>query len=328
MKAFKIVFFLLGAFLFVWIIRKMGVQELLTGFHTLGWRLIVPILILFPCQLLQTGAWWLVVRRYHPGSVPFWGLFRVKIAGEAANTLTPLNFAGGDPVRIWLLSRQIPVPLSGASVIVDRTMQTLAIVALIFLGNLAALFNLDFPSSTKRLLAITATSLLLVTAFFIFQQTRGLFEKLVKLISRMKIRTFSEKTLSRIEEVDHQIGEFYRKDRGLFAVCFGLMLLSRLLAISEIITLARFLGVPMDLWEGLFFAAVIPVTNLLGSLVPGTLGVLEGVVSALFFALHWDPAQGLILQVARRLRAFVWILVGFFFIYQARRQEKKIHPSG
>src|SRR3989338_4461347 len=323
MRAVKVVAFLLGAFLLFWIVRKIGVQELLTGFRTLGWRLVIPVAIIFPCFLLYTFSWELFLKRFEHHSIPFWTLFRIKVAGEASNTLTPLNFAGGDPIRVWLLSRNFPVDIGGASVVVDRTLQSLAVVSIIFLGNMAAIFKLDLPVYAKSILGVTAGLVLLLILFFVFHQTKGLFQKLSRLAERFKIRKFSEKSLQKIEELDQHLEEFYRGDRRLFFFCYLLHVCGRFIGMVALIVVGRLLGVPVGFWEALFFAAVIPATNLIGSIVPGNLGVLEGVVSSLFFALKWDPSSGVVLQIARRLRAFVWILAGLIFMFFFKVEKKK-----
>lgn len=322
MRYFKVVTLLVGALLLFWIIRKLGIQELLNGFHLLGWKMVVPILIITPCYLLYTISWKLFLQRFDEHSIPYWTLFRIKVAGESTNTLTPLNFAGGDPVRIWLLSRFFPPQISGASVVVDRTLQILAIVTTVFLGNLAALFMLDFPAKVRILLGSVAGLLLVVVLFFIFHQTRGLFQKLLRLSHKFHIKSFSEMTIKKVEELDGHIGNFYRRDRPLFVFCYFLHLLARLTGIAEIYCVARFLGVPMTLWGAVFFAAVIPMTNMVGGIVPGTLGILEGVMSSLFFVLHWNPAAGIVLQIVRRIRAFFWVLVGLLFLFLFKTKEK------
>lgn len=323
MRALKVVAFLLGVFLLIWIVKKIGFQELLTGFQILGWRLLIPVLIIFPCYLLYTLSWQIFLKRFEHHSIPFWDLFRIKVAGEATNTLTPLNFAGGDPVRIWLLSKNFPVSIGGASVVVDRTLQILAVVCLIFLGNIAALFKLELPPYARNMLLITVSLLMSLILFLVFHQTRGLFQKIFKLGSRLGFKFFSAGRLKKMEELDSHIGDFYRQDRRLFLFCFLLHFTARLIGILEILFLARFLGVPMGPWEAIFFAAVIPVTNMIGGFVPGTLGVLEGVVSSLFFALHWNPADGVVLQIARRLRALFWISLGLLFIFLFKAKNKK-----
>lgn len=322
MRIVKVVAFLVGTSLLVLVVRKVGLQSLIDGLRLLGWRLLVPILVISPVYLLYTTSWQLFLKRYGHLTLTFWPLFRIKLAGEAANAITPLNFAGGDPLRVWLLSRHIPVTIGGASVVVDRTLQILAIVTIIILGNLAAIYKMQLPLYAKNLLGITATLLLALLLLFIFHQTRGLFRALAKLSGRLRIRTFSDKTLVKIDELDRHLIDFYRQDRRLFGLCFLLHFSARLFGILELLILARFLGIPMGIWGAFFFAGVIPVTNLIGAIIPGTLGVLEGIISSLFFALHWDPAQGLVLQLARRLRALFWILLGMVFLLLLKSKKR------
>ncbi len=323
MRLFKVVTFFLGAGLLIWIVRKIGLNELFSSFQTLGWRLIVPIILIFPCYLFYTWSWQLFLKRFEHHSIPFGALLKIKIAGEASNTLTPLNFIGGDPIRIWMLSKNFPKAISGASVVVDRTIQSMAIISMIFLGNLAALFKMDLSSGAKKILATTASFLILFIAFLIFHQTRGLSEKIFRLGQRLGLKTFSEEHLHKIQELDRHVIEFYRRDRRLFFFCYLIHLAGRFVGMTELIVLGYFLDVPIGLWGALFFSAVIPVTNLIGAIVPGTFGVLEGVVSSLFLALHWNPADAIVLQIARRVRALFWILLGSLFILLSKEKNPR-----
>jgi hypothetical protein len=242
------------------------------------------------------------------------------VGGEAANTLTPLNFAGGDPVRVLLLSKTFPGVISGASVIVDRTLQIAAIVSLIFLGNAVALFKLELPQSLRMLLVGTLALLVLGIVTLVLMQTKGLSEKVFRFGQRFKIKALSEERLNKMREMDGHIVAFYRNDRRLFTVCFLLHFGARLIGILEILFIGRVLGVPMGYWEATFFTAVIPMINLMGAFIPGNLGVLEGALSSLFFALHWNPSDGVVLQIARRIRAGIWISIGILFIVLYKRR--------
>lgn len=331
MRWVKVVAFFLGLLLLLWIVRKMGVQDLAAGFRTLGWRIFVPVPIIFVCYLLYTVSWRLFLKRFDAHSIPFWSLFRIKVGGEAANTLTPLNFAGGDPVRVLLLSKNFPATISGASVVVDRTLQILAIVSLIFFGNVVALTKLELPQSVRVLLGATVTVLVIFILLLVFHQTQGLSQKVFRLGQKFRIKAFSPERLKKMEEMDEHISYFYRRDRKLFVGCYFLHFAARIIGTFEILFIARVLDVPMGFWEAIFFAAVIPVANMLGTLVPGNLGVLEGVVSSLFFALHWDPSDGFVLQIARRVRAFIWISIGLLFIsfYKGGRKAlPELNPLG
>lgn len=322
MRWFKALALILGASLLLWIIRKLGWHELATGFRTLGWKIVVPVFIILPCYLIYTFSWELFLKKFDTHSIRFWDLFRIKVGGEAANTLTPLNFAGGDPVRVLLLSKSFPAAISGASVIVDRTLQMLAIVGLIFLGNVVALFKLDLPQSLRYLLGGTVILLVFGIVVLVLLQTKGLSQKVFRFGQKLKIKALSEERLKKMKEMDAHIVSFYRQDKRLFLFCFFLHFAARLIGILEILFIGRVLGVPMGYWEATFFAAVIPMLNLVGVFIPGNLGVLEGAMSSLFFALHWNPSDGVVLQIARRVRSGLWICIGMVFILLYRRNGK------
>ncbi len=300
----------LGVGLLIWMVRKIGFQDVLSSFQAIGWKMIWPIVLIAPTYFFYAYSWDLFLDRFEHVPSSFWNLLKIKIAGEGANTLTPLNFMGGDPIRIWLLSKSVPVEIGGASVAVDRTLHSLATVAVIFFGIVAAVFKMDLPPYASTLLEIAAGGILSLILFFLFFQTRGLFEKIVILLQKLRIKSFSDGTRKKIQDVDRYVGDFYRRDKLLFLGCFLLHFLGRLVGVVEVYMIAQFLGVPMGLWEALFFSAVIPVTNMVGSIVPGTIGVLEGVVSTLFLALHWSAADAVVLQIVRRIRAFFWIGLG------------------
>lgn len=321
-KIFKALSLGLGIGLIVWMVRKIGAHEVLSSFQAIGWKMIWPIVLIAPTYFFYAYSWDLFLDRFEHVPSSFWHILKIKIAGEGANTLTPLNFVGGDPIRIWLLSKSVPVEIGGASVAVDRTLHSLATVGVIFFGIVAAVFKMDLPHYASSLLEIAAVGILALILFFLFFQTRGLFDKLVSLLHTLKIKQFSEGTRKKIQEVDKYVGDFYRRDKKLFILCLALHFAGRLVGVVEVYMIAQFLGVPMGPWEALFFSAVIPVTNMVGSLVPGTIGVLEGVVSTLFLALHWSAADALVLQMVRRIRAFFWIGVGIVMLWNFKHERE------
>jgi len=322
-KAVKILALLAGLTLLVFIIRKIGLNEILNGFHLLGWKIFIPVFVLFPAYLCYALSWELFLKRFTRHAVPFWKLFRIKVAGEASNMLTPLNFAGGDPLRVWLLSTHYPSDIGGASVVVDRTLHFGATIVVIILGNAAAFFILDLSPTLKYFLLGTIVLLVTFLLVAIFHQTQGIFRKIIRVLAKLKIKKVSPQTLQKIEELDRHLREFYQRDHRIFFVCLLLHLFSRVFLILEIYLLARFLDVPMSPLEALFFAAVIPMVSLISIIVPGALGIMEGAISALFASMHWDPSSGVLLQLGRRVRELIWLLIGMVLLLQLRHERNQ-----
>ncbi|QQR79553.1 MAG: flippase-like domain-containing protein [Deltaproteobacteria bacterium] len=167
-KSFKALSLILGVGLLVWMVRKIGLHEVLASFQAIGWKMMWPILLMAPTYLFYAYSWDLFLDRFEHVPSSLWNLLKIKIAGEGANTLTPLNFVGGDPVRIWLLSKSVPVEIGGASVAVDRTLHSLATVAVIFVGIVAAVFKMDLPHYASFLLECTAAGILFFDSLFSF----------------------------------------------------------------------------------------------------------------------------------------------------------------
>jgi len=310
----KIAFLLLGTVLLFWIIQKIGWEELLKSFQRLGWSLWLVTFLMFIPYLFFTFAWWLFLKLHDHYSISFWTLFQIKLAGEATNAMTPLNFVGGDPLRVWFLSKNYPASIGGASVVVDRTLNMLATILVILVGNLAALFQFEFSRKMYWfLVGCTVVLFLLLFLFLIFQKS-GVFQKLFVLLKKIGIRHFSAVTEQKLVELDGTLKWYYQEHRRLFYGGILLHSVGRFFGVLEILLLGRFLGVPMNVSQALFFASVIPLTNVLGVFVPGTFGVLEGVVSTFFIIFHWNPADGIVLQIARRIRATFWILVGLLIV--------------
>ena len=63
------------------------------------------------------------------------------------------------------------------------------------------------------------------------------------------------------------------------------------------------------------------MVNAVFAFVPGAIGVMEGAYSGMLYLLHIDPAIGITIQIAKRMRAAFWILLGLLFLGAHDRQK-------
>ncbi|KAA6316606.1 hypothetical protein EZS27_033109, partial [termite gut metagenome] len=54
--------------------------------------------------LLNTWAWYLIVRERGKNNAPFWKVYKFTVSGFALNSVTPLGMMGGEPYRIMELT--------------------------------------------------------------------------------------------------------------------------------------------------------------------------------------------------------------------------------
>lgn len=321
-KKLRTLFLLVGAVLFIVLIRKIGVASIFENIKELGWRLAPIFTIGFLWYVLYTEAWRQFLSRVGNG-IGFWELFRIKIAGEAVNTLTPANFLGGDPLRIHLLKKHFATTEGAASVVVDRTLHSAATLLVIIFGITASFIGFKrLPANLRYGVPIATTIAVLFMAFVLIHQRKGFFSLLLKLCKRFGIKKeFSEKTIARFEELDSHIIDFYTADHKGFWVALACHTAGRLLGIVEIYAIGKCVAGEFTLFAALVLCALTPVINAVFTFVPGALGVMEGAYSGVLYLLHLDPAIGITIQISKRIRAALWITLGLVFLGTHERQK-------
>lgn len=320
-KRYTYLFLILGLLFLVFLIRKLGAHELWDCFHRLGWKIFIPILIFVPHELLRSFSWRRVLLTQGV-RVPFATLYKIRLAGESVNSLTPLNFAGGDPFKAWILSsHQFPGGSSVTSIVIERTLQTLATVLIICSGTLAGVWVLPIDHETRVVLLSALSLLFLGMLALAFLKKRGLFQTLSSMLHFFRLRRAAAKVREKLLAQDEPIRGFYAKHQATFVFCLLLHILAKSLSIVEITVVGRMLGVPMSLWQALFIASVIPVTNIAAAFIPGSLGVLEGVMGGVFHSLNWNPALGVSLQLIRRIRQIFYVTLGFLLFHFSLRKK-------
>lgn len=323
----KAVFILIGILIAIYIANKLGFESIIENMRILSWRS-VPIFFLAAIWYFSyTLAWDQFLKRLK-GSISLWELFRAKIAGEAVNSTTPVSFLGGDPVRIYILKKHFPVTESAASVVVDRTLHTMAVLMLIFIGMIAAFWKLPFlPLNMRYGLPIILIISSVFMAFVFTHQKRGLFSFLMFILKKLRIKkSFSTRTVSKFKELDFYISDFYIKNPGGFWSALSMHFFGRLLGVVEIFAVGMIFYPEFTIYAALLLGALAPIVIFLFAFIPGALGVMEGAYSGILYLLNIPPEVGLSIQIFRRIRALIWIIIGYIALGTHERKNI-LHPE-
>lgn len=322
MTVVRVVFLVVGAALLTYLLQRTGVGTILSYIRDIGWSFLPILVLAFFWFSLYTIAWRQVLKRIS-AAIPFWQLFRIKLSGEAVNTLTPLGFVGGDPLRIYLLKRFYSVTEGAASVVVDRTLHIMATLVVVIIGIMASFLRVKhLPDNIQYGVPVALTVAIAFITFIFIHQRKGLFSVILSAAVKLGLkREFSEETVARFEELDGHIVAFYQSSRRNFWIAFGCHTLGRLLGIFEIFIAGRAVENEFTLFAALILCALAPMVNLVFAFVPGALGVLEGAYGGVLYLLGFDPAMGITIQIAKRMRAVVWISIGLLFLGTTDRKN-------
>lgn len=306
----SLLFFLIGLVLLSFVIRRFGGWELWETFSQIGWKIIFILILPLSWYMAQALAWYVVMEETGQ-HVSYWSLLNIKLSGESINTLTPVSWMGGDPVRIMMLRKRMPGTLSTAATVLDRTMQSLAVVVFLLIGLSVAWLTIDLPQNWEYVFPGLTLLLIVMVAFFIYRQKKGIFKHLTKILDLIGLKRLNTTHLQeKTEALDKRIAQFYGEHPQRFLQALGLHVLGRLLGVLEIFYIAQFLGIPLGLSGALLLASLTVLVNMMFVFIPGSIGVMEGAYGAILHVLGQEAVAGVAIQLVRRLRTIFWIFVG------------------
>ncbi|MDO8461686.1 MAG: flippase-like domain-containing protein [Deltaproteobacteria bacterium] len=312
----------LGIGFLAFVIWRSGPVHLLNQIHKIGWNFFAVLLLSAINYFLFTIAWFLCLNPREPRP-SFKDLFKVRTIGEAVNATTPLGFAAGDPVRGFLLKDRVAWQGLTRSIVVVRSVYIWAVVAFITVGvgffigtHLLSLALLTQLSSSLFLLFISL-------ALMVFVQRRGLFSILLKGVAFVgmgeKISAIKREELA---VVDEAIRQAYQTNRLRLVVAFLCHFATRCLMVVETAWILHFLGASLPFSALWAVTAMVPLVNFIFSFIPGSLGILEGMSGLAFSLLSLDPALGVSLQVIRRIRSGICVVIGWFLLLIFKSSKK------
>ncbi|MBI1909097.1 MAG: flippase-like domain-containing protein [Deltaproteobacteria bacterium] len=327
---------LIGLAVLAVVVWKSGPEVLWNQLINFNWRFIPVLSLSLVNYFLFATAWSLCLgpqgdspkggspKQKNPS---FWRLLKVKMIGEAVNATTPLNFAAGDPLRVYLLRGDIPWQGGTRSIVVDRSLYTLAVISFIAIG-----FGLFFSywvlpvRMVFQLAGGLAVLFVAILSLFLVQR-RGLFEVLLKIGDRIQAtRRISPEKRKELLEVDHLIRQAYREGGWRVAAAFGCHFMTRCVMVAETALILYFLGLPLPVTALWGLTAMVPLCNFVFSFIPGSLGILEGVNGLVFYFMKLNPAIGVSLQIIRHLRSGFFVTTGWLLLsfYRARNKASSL----
>ena len=287
------------------------------------------LLILIPSLLMyvfEAYGWRLTLGSVADG-IAFWKLLAIRTAGEVVNMTTPTAYVGGEPLKAYLLQRHhIPMVEGLASVVIAKTIMTLAQVLFILVGIALAFWMLGAAGSSAQIAVaglLTAALLSFGVAAFIFVQKRGLFLWTLQTLRRVGLHiAFLEAREEKLRSLDKIILDFYTQHRSAFYASLGLFLLGWLAEAIEVYIIISYLGEPANLLSAISIGALSVFIKGGTFFIPGSLGAQDGGNLLLLKAFGYSDVTGITFALLRRFRELVWIGIGLLCLACMGRARK------
>jgi len=311
-KAFKIIFLFLGAALFFWAVRTVGLAELLNLLSRMGIGFVYILLIYSVVTLLDAISWKYNFTEESAKNFNLWEIWRIRQIGEAYNIITPLGTLGGEPVKAQLLKEYHGIPRRQglASQVIART-TFLAALILFFIPGIISTIRTDHVSSQFQNTALAgmvvfSTAILL---FFLFQIT-GTLGRLARMADKISWMKSDSSFSKNIDELSNHISSFYKKNpkRVLTSICYAFS--GWVVGLAELYVAMHFLGVELSLSELWIIEALAQLIKAGSFFIPLSIGAQEGGFIIVFSAMGLPTGVGLTLSLVRRIKELLWVGLG------------------
>lgn len=322
---------LAGMVLFVYIIQRIGWQEIAARIQTIGWGF--PLLLVVSA-LRPLGRAWAWFRCFEPKTRAlsldgFWPVLRARLAADAMGVVTSGGPFVAEPSRVFFFGGRVPVKDASAAAAVELLSYTSSCVLLLLGGMLALLFDASVADSLRAVLIVAAilTVLVLILMAVIFSLKFVVVERFCETIKRLiphgGFHRLLDKELHQLLELEEYIFDFFRKHpKDFFWVMLGEAVF-HLAGVGEVFLTLKLTGVSPSLTAAFILEALNRLINLLFAFVPAKVGVDEAGSSWLTGALGLTTAAGVTLAIYRKLRLLCWTAVGLVCLATLTKSAKR-----
>jgi hypothetical protein len=308
----RIVFLLLGTAVLALLLWRLGPAEILQTFARLGWHAL-PILVCYVTyQAMGALALRLSILRWR--QVSFGDALRIRLSGDAMQSLTFTGPFLGEPTKAWLLkSRGLTLTEGFAATLAEYLVNlilssAMSIAALLYMLKVTAL-SASAAGAARGLVYVSAAFLVtaLVAIGLRFYLIGAVIERLGRIgVLRGKLKP-DVPAINRMEDL--LLGVL--RDRPARAGAIILVELAGQAAlVAEIAWVLYALDLAVPALHPLVIESAAKFTTVAFFFIPLQVGASEGAFAVIFVALGLPAAAGFSLAFFRRLRSLLVASVG------------------
>jgi len=315
----KIIFFiisaLIGLALFVGVIWKVGLNQILQTINYFSISKWFVILLLSIAQFYVTLYRWKIVLKSQGFNVPLIKLLASKLVGFSVDYMTPSPNVGGEAIRAYVLKKDTGIGFSHglASVIIDKVMDFSYALPFVLFGIFFVLIKFSMSwQIIICLLFISSTFIFLICLFYYNTLRRKEFFGAIIRFLQLHRLSFMAKAMDKIAQFERIIIDFFHRDKKTFYKGLSLSLLGGIIGISWIWLILFFLGLHVNFLQVLLIATLTVITFLLP--IPGSFGSTETGEVLIFSAIGFRPEYAIAYILIFRSIDLFKVGIGFLFL--------------
>jgi len=311
-KILKILFLLVGLFLFVWSLQTVDTTKVFQLLMELGGGFLLIMAVYGVVTWIDTVAWKFSFEPEEASRFSLWQLWRIRQIGEAYNTITPLGTVGGEPVKAQLLKdyHNLSFKQGLASQVIARTTFLTGLI-LFFIPGIFMIFGSRFATEEFKYVSVVAMGVfsLLIFLFFLFQIT-GMLGVLASWAGRLFRIPREQGFLNQLHVLDGLMSRYYKEHPGRAFLSILLAFLGWVVGLGELYLTFYFLGLDPSLTKLWIIEGLAQFIRVGTFFIPLSIGAQEGGLILIFKSMGMTADLGLTVSFVRRIKELVWVVFG------------------
>jgi len=303
---------LIGIFLFSWVLKSVGWQEIKRAFLIFTLWQGIAILI-FTFGKILTATWkWKVILISEGIDLPFLNLLNIYLSGFSILYFFPTAFLGGEIFQSYVLKKKHNIPWTKgmAASFSDQILDWTTNLVVIFFGIIFFILKIAFLPKKIALISFVLFPLALFSiSYFYFKAFRK--ESIIKfLFKRFSHNAQNAEAL----EIEKEIFNFFNFKKSSFWKGIFIAFFEEIFFLLRIWFLVNFFGKNINFLSTLsilafsYLAMMIPI--------PAVLGIHEGVQAFAFNALKLGVGLGTAFALVIRGADMILALIGIFISFK------------
>ena len=262
-----------------------------------------------------TIAWrWCITEKNY--KIPFFRLFMYKQVCEMLSIFNPTGVIAGDGLKVVYLNHEnISTEGTFSSIILTRVMVLISFILFISLSILYIMFT---HLQGSQIYLIASGMIVLLGLIFYLNMRLIIHPKLytAKFVSWLnkKMKFVTDKMVSKAEEVNIKMSEFYKENPKRFWGAFIFSFMQWIFGALEFYIILVMLNININVLDAIAVEAGVVFIKNLAAFIPGQIGVEEYGNKLMLDIIKVNSNEiWLIATLARRTRQLLWIIISAIF---------------
>jgi len=299
-----------GIVLFVYFVKRAGLNEIYDGIRRLGAGFLLIIAISGLRHVVRSAAWCLCIEAPH--RLKFFDALRARLMGDAIGNVLPIgSFALAEPSKPFLIRDRVPLMAGFSSFVIENIFYGFSVIIFVFSGMVALLLTFHLPKGLRIASFVTLGVIVLMVVVSLV-----LVRRQVRFVSRVAALTHRHgldvKWIEKTRTFEDRVYGFYLRNAKRFLPILFLESCFHLSGVLEIYVTLYFVSPEQapTFFTAFILESVNRIITMAFKFIPLRMGVDEAGTAKVSKVLRFTEASGVTLAIVRKGRDLFWAIIG------------------